>query len=109
MNKDTRKKLVIEALAAADGSFGSTHKLAMTLAELASDGIFTLVHSSNGDLLIDNEDGKITGDRDQPEITCFDIPEYLTCYGMDRMPFEVDILDLGLYFGDGSYEPAIRE
>jgi len=103
----TRLELVQEGLAIADETIGPLHKLAMLYAETASDGFFTIVRSSCGDFLMDTTTGKpVPSDIPSEAIECFLCGTYMAERGLDRMPFEVDSLDLGFITVDGFFVPA---
>ena len=74
---------------------------------------FSIVHSSHGDFVID-ENGIVTkfkaGGWVQPDYhnyVRFDLPEYKKHYG--ELDTEYDILDLGFWKKDGSYEPPEKD
>jgi hypothetical protein len=81
---------------------------------------FGIVHSSHGDFVID-ENGIVTkfkaeesasqsdaeAEADYHNYVRFDLPEYKKHYG--ELDTEYDILDLGFWKKDGSYEPPEKD
>ena len=72
-----------------------------------------IVHSSHGDFVID-ENGIVTkfkaeaeAEADYRNYVRFDLPEYKRHYG--ELDTEYDILDLGFWKKDGSYEPPEKD
>lgn len=82
-----------------------------------------LVHSSNGELLIDKETGKVIdftqaeGEAGIADIHTFDIEEWKRRYSNEELPDDIDILDLGYWYGEfapergkiSTYEPPVEE
>ena len=100
MTKATRLELVLVSLQIASEEHGNLHQMAMALAMLASDGFFTLVHSSEGDFLIDNTTGRPIDDNFD-DVDFYLMLKYMTDAGLDAIPFEVDILALPFVTKDG--------
>jgi len=68
------------------------------------------VYSSHGTIIINPETGTVIAtDIDMCDdcidnIKRFDIEEYKTFYKVDKVPGAFDILDLGYWLNDGTYE-----
>lgn len=74
---------------------------ALTILSSANDGNVTYLCTVQGALLW------MHPDADPAHVVGFDVAEFATHYGYDttQLPLAIDILDIGYYLNDGSYEP----
>ncbi len=77
---------------------------------------YCCVGSSGGSLRVNVQDGLVIQcttiqdeDNELKQIVRFDIEEYKTYYKVDDIPGHLDILDLGYWNKDGSYEPPVED
>ena len=70
--------------------------------------------SSHGSIEFDSESGLVISQdldncEDCPNVGTFDVEEYKQNYQVDHLPSNLDILDLGYWMEDESYEPAAQD